>query len=612
MCGFAGFYDGNIKEKGAIIDSMSELIAHRGPDSSGTYCDDYVGFGFRRLSIIDLEGGTQPIYSDDGRYLIVFNGEIYNYREIRKELADTHGTLFKTDSDTEIILRTYEIYHEDTAAKLRGMFAFVIYDSLEHTLYGARDYFGIKPFYYTQADDSFIFGSEIKSFLAHPSFKKEVNKDALKLYLMFQYTPTDESIFKGVYKLEPGSYFTYDGKNLKIEKYFTVAYEEKKRTFDEAVSEIDSVVQSSVDYHQISDVEVGSFLSGGVDSSYIASSVKPMKTYSVGFEIEGFDETCLAADLSRILTMENVTQKISPDDFFRVLPSVQYHSDEPHANLSAVPLFFLSDLASKDLKVVLSGEGADEMFGGYDTYFESAVGNVYKALLPQGMRRKLAAWVAGKPRFKGKAFIERNAVSVEESFVGQSFIMGNEEANEILADAYKSDITFQDVTKPYFDKVKDLDDLHKKMYLDMHVWLPNDILLKADRMTMAHSLELRVPYLDKEVWSVARTLESDHCVKGRESKRAFRGAALTKIPTEWAKRKKVGFPVPIRMWLREEKYYSLVKEMFNREFTAEFFDRDILLGWLEEHRSERADHQRKIYTVYSFLLWYEQFFIVRA
>lgn len=612
MCGFTGFYDTTLKEKDTIIDAMSEIIAHRGPDSSGKHCDEYAALGFRRLSIIDLEGGTQPIYSDDNRYLIIFNGEVYNYREIREELIGNHGVVFRTNSDTEVILRAYEVYREEAASKLRGMFAFVIYDTVEHSLYGARDYFGIKPLYYAQMGSSFLFGSEIKSFLAHPNFKKSVNKRALKLYLMFQYTPTSESIFEGVFKLDPGSYFTYDGTTFTTKKYFTVDYQKTDRSFEQAVSEIDTVIQNSVEYHQISDVEVGSFLSGGVDSSYIASSVKPMKTYSVGFEIEGFDETNHAADLSKILNMENVTRKISPDDFFDVLPSVQYYSDEPHANLSAVPLFFLSDLAAQDLKVVLSGEGADEMFGGYDTYFESSLGNAYKAILPAGFRKKLASWVSKKPRFKGKAFIERNSVSVEESYVGQSFIMGNEEASALLSDKYQDDVTFQEVTKPYFDQVKDLDDLHKKMYLDMHVWLPNDILLKADRMTMAHSLELRVPYLDKEVWSLARTLESSQCVKGKEFKRAFREAALTKIPAEWAKRKKVGFPVPIRMWLREDKYYTQVKEMFSCDFTAEFFDQGVLLGWLEAHKKGEADYQRKIYTVYAFLLWYEQYFIVRA
>ncbi|MFV0364118.1 MAG: asparagine synthase (glutamine-hydrolyzing) [Suipraeoptans sp.] len=611
MCGFTGFYDASISEKEELIDKMGEQIAHRGPDSKGRFTDDYIALGFRRLSIIDLEGGTQPIHSNDDRYVIVFNGEIYNYRELRADLIDNHNAKFATNSDTEVILQTYQVYGKETASRLRGMFAFVIYDKETHHMYGARDYFGIKPFYYTKMGNTLMFGSEAKSFLPNPSFKKEVNKDALKMYLVFQYTPTKESMFKNVYKLDPGSYFTYDGEKFNTTKYFEFKYNETKRSYEDTVKEIENTVQESVDYHQISDVEVGSFLSGGVDSSYIASSVKPMKTYSVGFGTEGFDETSLAKKLCDILKMKNVRKEISPDEFFDALPEVQYHSDEPHANLSAVPLYYLSRLAAKDVKVVLSGEGADELFGGYDSYLESGIGNAYKAIVPKGIRRSLANWAMKKPHFKGQAFLKRNSKSVEESYIGQAFIMDNKEANAILSDKYKSDVNFQDVTKPYFDKVKNQDDLHKKMYLDMNVWLPNDILLKADRMTMAHSLELRVPYLDKKVWDLAKSLESSYCVSGKNSKKAFRAAALAKIPVEWAKRKKVGFPVPLRVWLREDKYYNRVKEMFNRDFVNEFFNQEVLLKWLEAHKNKQVNYQRRIYTVYSFLLWYEQYFVVR-
>ena len=291
MCGFTGYYGKGDFDRQEIIDKMGEMIIHRGPDSAGSYVDENVALGFRRLSIIDLEGGTQPIHSADGKHVIIFNGEIYNYRELRQDLIDNHGCVFQTNSDTEVILQTYKVYGEKTASMLRGMFAFVVYDKENHTMYGARDYFGIKPFYYANMNGSLLFGSEIKSFLAHPHFHKEVNKDALKMYLIFQYTPLLETMFKGVYKLEPGTYFTYDGKDFKTTKYFDPTYNKKDRGFEETVKLIGETIQESVDYHQISDVEVGSFLSGGVDSSYIASTVKPMKTYSVGFEVAGFDET---------------------------------------------------------------------------------------------------------------------------------------------------------------------------------------------------------------------------------------------------------------------------------------------------------------------------------
>ena len=380
MCGFIGFYDNddysnaeltNEQHKTEIAGKMGEAIAHRGPDSDGCFCDGDLTFGFRRLSIIDLAGGDQPMKSADERYVIVFNGEIYNYRELREEMTAAFGDEYKTNSDTETIIHAYVHYGEETAAKLRGMFAFVIYDTVEKSLYGARDYFGIKPFYYTRSEGAFIFGSEIKSFLSHPKFKKEVNPTALKLYLMFQYSPAEETIFKGVYKLAPGTYFTYRDGVLIKKRYFTPEFNSSEKLSDkEAVRKIDDVVMSSVEYHQIADVEVGSFLSGGVDSSYIASTVRPMKTYSVGFDVEGFDETSLAAGLCKKLGMPNKSREITPDDFFNALPMVQYHSDEPHANLSAVPLYYLAQTAAEELKVVLSGEGADELFGGYDWYIQ--------------------------------------------------------------------------------------------------------------------------------------------------------------------------------------------------------------------------------------------------
>ena len=611
MCGFVGYYGVGDFDRNDIVKKMGEQIIHRGPDSDGYFVDEHVALGFRRLSIIDLEGGSQPIHSEDGKHVIIFNGEIYNFQEIRIELIEKHGCVFKTNRDTEVGHQTYKIYGEKTPSMLRGMFAFVVYDKENHTMFGARDYFGIKPFYYAQMNGSLIFGSEIKSFLEHPHFEKEVNKDALKMYLIFQYTPTWETMFKGVFKLQPGSYFTYDGKEFKTEKYFQVSYEKEDRTFEKTVEMIGDTIQESVDYHQIADVPVGSFLSGGVDSSYIASSVKPMKTYSVGFQVDGFDETIYSKELCEILHMTNEKKEISSDEFFDVLPYVQYHSDEPHANLSAVPLYFLAQLARKDVTVVLSGEGADEMFGGYDSYMEHKEGELYKKIVPAGIRKALGNWAKKRPDMRGLNFIKRNALDLEDGYIGQAFIMDNEDADEIMAPAYRSTLRYQDVTKPYFDAVKDQDDLHKKLYLDMHLWLPNDILLKADKMTMAHSLELRVPYLDKEVWDLARTLETKFCVDGTEMKKAFRTSALAHIPADWAKRKKMGFPVPVRVWLREDKYYNRVKEMFEKDYAAEFFNQKLLLKWLEDHKNNLANNQRKIYTVYAFLLWYEQYFVLR-
>lgn len=612
MCGFIGYFSSeNVTyDRERVLDKMGEAIAHRGPDSKGEFLDGYAALGFRRLSIIDLAGGDQPIYSANGRYVIVFNGEIYNYRELRKMLTEEKGCTFATNSDTEVILQTYENFGEKTASMLRGMFAFVIYDKEKHSLYGARDYFGIKPFYYAEMGETLLFGSEIKGFLPHPEFKKEINPDALKMYLEFQYSPMKETIFKNVFKLSPGSFFTYGDGAFKEEKYFEIDFSPEKRSFGEAARLIDEAVLSSVEYHQISDVEVGSFLSGGVDSSYVASTVRPMKTYSVGFQLEGFDETELAGELCKTLGMPNKKKEISPDEFFDALPAVQYHSDEPHANLSAVPLFYLSSLASKDVKVVLSGEGADELFGGYDWYIQSEASRIYKKL-PLSFRRAAAKLFGSFPVSHVRHFFKSNAERVEDTYIGQAFIMNDAEADRITADRYRSVMSYKDVTAPYYEKVRGCDDLTKKMYLDMNLWLPYDILLKADKMTMAHSLEARVPYLDREVWRVARTLTDAQKMKGRHTKRAFRRAAFSHIPADWAKRKKAGFMVPFRVWIREEKYYEKVKETFSKDFAGEFFKTDLLLDMLEKHKSGEENNAREIYTVYSFLLWYEQYFVLR-
>ena len=610
MCGFVGFTgsENATYDRQAVIDAMGERIAHRGPDSAGTYVSDKVCLGFRRLSIIDLEGGSQPIHSSDGRYVIVFNGEIYNYRELREMLIKDYGCTFATKSDTEVILQTYIHYKEKTASMLRGMFAFVIADKTDGSLYGARDYFGIKPFYYAKMGSTLMFASEIKAFLAHPDFKREINPDALKMYLVFQYSPLPETIFRSVYKLPAGTYFTYKDGRMDETKYFDPAFSPKKRGFDEAVGLIDDAVKASVEYHQIADVEVGSFLSGGVDSSYVAATVKPMKTFSVGFHVEGFDETDLAKQLSDRLGMPNKKKEISPDDFFAALSAVQYHSDEPHANLSAVPLYFLSSLAAEELKVVLSGEGADELFGGYDWYIQSGASKIYKKL-PKSLRRANAKLFSKLPIAHVKRFFVNNAENVEDTYIGQAFIMNDDAANSLLKPQYRSDITYRDVTKPYYDRVKGCDDLTKKMYLDMNLWLPNDILLKADKMTMAHSLEVRVPYLDREVWEVAKTLTSDQKMKGRHTKRAFRKAALSHLPAEWASRKKAGFMVPFRVWLKEDKYYGMVKEALTTDYAREFFDTDKLISMLNDHKSGKANNARVIYTVYSFLVWYKAYFI---
>lgn len=608
MCGFCGYINKKEKNK-EIIKKMNDAISHRGPDDENYYTDDFVALGHRRLSIIDLKGGIQPMTNENNNLWVVFNGEIYNFKTIKEDLIKK-GHIFKTNSDTEILIHGYEEYKEKLLDKLRGMFTFVIYDKQNKKLFGARDHFGQKPFYYTNMNNTFMFGSEIKSFLYHPDFVKKVNKDSLKPYLTFQTSVLEETFFKGVFKLLPGHYFTYDldKDNLEINKYYQIKFDSKKQDFDKLVKEIDDTITKSIDVHTISDVPVGSYLSGGIDSSYVVSYLKPDKTFSVGFDYKNFNEVPYAKELSDILNIENINELINADDFFDSLHKVQYYADEPTANLSAVPLYFLSDLASKHVKVVLSGEGADELFGGYPFYKEDDLLIKYRKI-PYIIRKTLKNIVAPLPEFHGKNFLTKGGSKVEDYYIGNAFVFGNREANSVLSEKYKSDVTFQSITKPYYDEVKDKDDLTKMQYLDMHFWLPNDILLKADKMSMANSLELRVPILDKEVFALAQSIPTEYKLSHNTTKYILRKAASSRIPEEWYKRPKKGFPVPIIKWFREEKYYNLAKEMFNKEFAKEFFDVKKINKLLEEHYHNKKNHCRKIWTVYVFLVWYETFFV---
>ena len=606
MCGFVGFCSKNVKDRN-VIKEMNNQIIHRGPDSDGYYFDKDVNFGFRRLSIIDLHEGSQPILNESGDTAIIFNGEIYNYQELREDLV-AKGYKFKTHTDTEVILHGYEEYGEEgILAKLRGMFAFTIWDSKKEKLFGARDHFGIKPYYYALLDGDLLFGSEVKSFLKYPKFKKAVNEKALKHYLVFQYNPLEETFFKGVKKLRPGHYYVYENGKMEIKTYYNLTLDYKDMTFDEAVGKIEKEVEESVKYHKISDVEVGSFLSGGVDSSYVVATALPDKTFSVGFDNKGFNETMYAKELSDSLGIKNFAKLITPDEFFEGINKVQYYSDEPHANLSAVPLYFLSKLASEQVKVVLSGEGADELFAGYNEYADALPQRMYRKL-PFSLRHKLYLKYKDRKHFRGQTIILKYGQKVEDRYIGPAEIMTDELANSLVTSKYKNAETSRDLTKKYYDEVKNMDDVSKRLYLDMKMWIVEDILLKADKMTMANSIELRVPLLDKKMWELARTIPVRHKVHNEITKYAFRRAAKNKLPEDWAKRRKLGFVVPFVLWIKEEKYYKIVKEVFNKDFVSEFFDKDKINKLLDDHFNGITNNGRKVYTIYTFLKWYEIYF----
>ncbi|WP_027437433.1 asparagine synthase (glutamine-hydrolyzing) [Lachnospira multipara] len=607
MCGIAGF-TGACKDENVVLKKMMDSIIHRGPDSAGAHNEEgLVHLGFRRLSIQDLNNGDQPMYNEDKSMVITFNGEIYNFKELREELI-AKGHTFANKADTEVLIHGYEEYGKDLLNKLRGMFAFVIWDCKNKTLFGARDYFGIKPFYYTVANGNFVYGSEIKSILMHPDVKKEVNPEALENYLTFQYSVLPETFFKGIFKLMPGHCFEFKNGELKIERYWEPVFEpDNSKTMDEAVEEIDDIIANSIEYHKISDVEVGSFLSSGVDSSYVASTFNGDKTFTVGFDYNKYNEIDYAKSLSNKIQIDNYSKLVTSEEYWSEIPKIQYHMDEPLADPAAIALYFVSKTAAQHVKVAMSGEGADEFFGGYNIYKEPLDLAGFQKL-PKGLRKSLAKLAKAVPfKFKGKNFLQRASKTVEERFIGNAFMFNEEERAKLLKNP-GNNTNHTKLTKPFYDKVSNLDDITKMQYIDINFWLIGDILLKADKMSMANSLEVRVPFLDKEVWNVARTLPTNLKVNNENTKVAFRKAANKHLPDMVAEKKKLGFPVPIRIWLKDEKYYNIVKNAFTSDAAKEFFNTDILVKYLDDHKNGKADNSRKIWTIYIFLVWYNDFF----
>ena len=606
MCGFVGFCDDS-KNKKKIIRDMADIIKHRGPDSDGYYVDNNIALGFRRLSIIDLDKGSQPIFNEDKDKVIVFNGEIYNYKEIREELK-SKGHKFSTNTDTEVILHGYEEYKEDILNKLRGMFAFVIYDIKEKSLFGARDFYGIKPFYYYYDNENFLFGSEIKSFLGNPNFKKELNKDMLSQYLTFQCSIGEDTFFKNTYKLLPGHYFIYKDKELEVKKYYEVKLEPNDdKSLEEWVSGIREVIDNSVLAHKVSDVEVGSFLSSGVDSSLIAKLSSVDKTFTVGYDNKKYSEIDYAKEFSDKINVSNVSKKISKEEYFKEFSNVQYYMDEPLADASAVMLYFLSKTASKHVKVCLSGEGADEIFGGYNIYHEPYSVSWYNKI-PYFIRKCIGILVYPFRNYTGFNFLYRRSKKIEDRYIGNAFIFEPNDAKKIVNFNYGNK-TYKDFTKSYYDKVSDLDVVTKMQYIDFNFWLIYDILLKADKMSMANSLEVRVPYLDREVIEYASKLPSKYKIVGNETKYAFRKVAKEELADKVADKKKLGFPVPIREWLKEDDVYQEVKNMFLE--SGYFFKPKKIIKLLDDHKAGKRDNSRKIWTIYTFLVWYQEYFIKR-
>lgn len=603
MCGHVFLYKkkGNVNE--TLLRELTEKINHRGPDDTGFFVKDNIGFGFKRLSIIDLSHGHQPFSKKEST--IIFNGEIYNHEELRDELI-TKGHEFKTGSDTEVLLTSYLEYGKSAVKDLRGMFAFVIYDENTNTVFGARDHFGIKPLYYTENDEYIAFSSEYKALV--PILKeKNIDDKGLQNYLSFQYVPRYNTMMEGIKKVPNGTYFTIEDNQIKFEKYFEARFTNEKEVTKEDVY---NILNDSVQHHMISNVEVGTFLSGGIDSTIIAalaSKINPkIKSFSVGFEVDGYNELNVAKKTADALGIENIQIRVTQDDYIKALPQVIYSLDDPLADPSCVGIYFLSKEARKHVTVVLSGEGADEFFAGYNIYKE------YEAVKPflglsKGLNQTLNKIFTKMPELRGKNYLVRATTPLEKRYIGNAKIFENNEVKSIINN-YDDNNTYSQVVRDLYRdcKRKSYDYVTTMQDIDINTWLEGDILLKGDKMSMASSIELRVPFLDKEVFNVSKNLRLDQKISNKNTKVLLREAFKDVVPQHMVEKKKLGFPTPIRVWLKEDlgKY---VRNVITKSKTNDIINKEYAIGLLDEHIKGSKDNSRKVWTVFVFCLWHQIF-----
>lgn len=611
MCGIAGFVTdiemGAGDQYKQQVMQMEKCYVHRGPDDNGEFIDTNVAMGFRRLSIIDLEGGHQPLSYDNQRYWITFNGEIYNYIELREMLAK-QGYEFQTDSDTEVLLAMYVRYGEEAVKHLRGMFDFVIWDTQEKVLFGARDHFGIKPLYYAQVGDKFYYASENKAIYSQlQKDQRTFDKNALQDYMTFQFVPEPETLTKEIRMLQPGHYFIKrPGEDIQIKRYFYAQFKPVDRPEDEYVKKVRDVLIDSVKAHMRADVPVGSFLSGGIDSSIVVAIAKDLnpnlETISVGFEREGYSELDVAQETADKLGVKNFSSVITPEEFMKTFPHFVWSMDDPLADPAAVPQYFLAKEARKRVKVALTGEGADELFGGYKIYHEPESLKCFNYTKPiNGLLHKIAE--IAPEGMKGKSFLMRGTTPLEKRYVGNAFIFDEEEKKQFIKD-YNADHSFDKITAPLYRDSKDYDPITRMQFIDMHQWLNGDLLRNADRTTMAHSLELRTPFLDVNVFKVASEIPAKYRIAHGTTKYILRQAAEGIVPAHVLHRPKLGFPVPIRFWLKNEMY-DWARQIINDSQTDYLFNKQYFLQLLEDHRQDKRDNSRKLWTVLTFMMWHK-------
>ena len=619
MCGLLGMLaaTGNVDKYVDALERSLPCMRHRGPDAAGTWHDGDAAFGFNRLSIIDLEHSHQPLRwgpeDQPDRYALTFNGEIYNYVELREELKGL-GYTFHTEGDGEPIVVGYHHWGKDVVNHLRGMFGIVIWDTHTKTMFAARDQFGIKPLYYATTDAGTVFASEMKCILEMADeIGLELNLDrrAIEHYVDLQYVPEPESLHANIRRVESGCTVTLrPGEEVVSERYFKPRFpvqQVKQGEEQQLFNRIAEALEDSVAKHMRADVTVGSFLSGGIDSTAIATLAKrhnpDLLTFTTGFEREGYSEVDVAAESAEAIGVEHIVKIVSPEEYAESIPKIMWYLDNPVADPSLVPLYFVAQEARKHVKVVLSGEGADELFGGYTIYKEPLSLAPFEKI-PSPLRRGLGKLSQVLPEgMKGKSLLNRGSMTMEERYYGNARSFNFEQMQRVIPWA-KREWDHREVTAPIYAQSEGFDPVARMQHLDLFTWMRGDILVKADKINMANSLELRVPFLDKKVFKVAESIPYDLKISHGTTKYALRKAMEQIVPSHVLHRKKLGFPVPMRHWLAGDELYGWAQDTINEAQTEDIFNKKEVLEMLKEHRDGVSDHSRRLWTVLSFMIWH--------
>ncbi|NEU30855.1 asparagine synthase (glutamine-hydrolyzing) [bacterium LRH843] len=607
MVGFVAFIHENAaKQADKLNEKVNKMMSHRGPDHVNIMKDAHIEMGVCQLAKDETEMALQPLSYEGGRYWIVYDGGIYNDKELRMELLQK-GKVFKTKSDTEVLLALYSLEGKDMVQRLRGSFAFVIWDNLTKTVFAARDRFGIKPLFYVERDGFLQMASEKKCIVATVD-DWNVNEQALQHYLSFQYVPEPMTMTESIMKIEPGFYVEKSiGEELKLTQYWKPAFNRVNRSEENWVKIIQETMIESIRLHMKKDTSIGTFLSGGIDSTIIASIAKQIKpdieTFSVGFENNGYSEIEVAKETAAKLNIVNHSAVITAEEYVNELPKIMWHMDDPLADPACVPLYFAAKEARKKVGTILSGEGADELFGGYNIYREphSLCFFRYMPLFLKRTVRKMANYLPDGQR--GKSFLLRGTTPLQERYIGNANIFLEEEKRNILKN-YNPSLSNQMVTSRFYEETFGQDPVQKMQHIDICTWLRGDILVKADRMTMAHSLDVRVPFLDSHVFEIASCIPTKWKTANGTTKYMLRQAFKGIVPDHVYMRKKLGFPVPLKVWLKDELYnwaHTLISECE----TDQYLNKSYLSKLLDDHVQNKADYSRKIWTALTFIIWHQ-------